>query len=59
MINVINSNKCYLTPKVLRNRDKNEKGADNINNVMIFLFCTTILLRGVRTRLMREDTMAI
>ena len=29
MINGVHSNECGLTPKVLRKRGRNEKGADN------------------------------
>ena len=53
-INGINSSKYSLTPNALKNRGKNEKGTDNIKNVMMFSFCTTILLRGIWTRLVRE-----
>ena len=56
MINGIHSSECGLTPKSLRKRGRNEKGADNIKNVTMFSFCTTILLRGVRTRPLRKRT---
>ena len=59
MINGVNSSECYLTPKALRNKGRNEKGADNIKNVMVFSFYMTILLRGVRTRPVGENTFAI
>ena len=59
MINGVHNSECGLTPKTLRKRGRNEKGTDKIKNVMMFSFCTTILLRGVRTRLMREDAMAV
>ena len=36
MINGVNSSECCLTPKVLRNRGINEKGADNIKNATVF-----------------------
>ena len=49
-VNGVHSSECGLTPKALRKRGRNEKGADNIKNVMMFSFCTTILLRGVRTK---------
>ena len=59
MINGVHSSECCLTPKALRKRGRNEKGADNIKNVTMFLFCTTILLRGVRTRPLRKSTMTV
>ena len=59
MINGVHSNECSLTPKVLQKRGRNEKGADNIKNVMMFSFYTTILLRGVRIRPLRKGTMAV
>ena len=58
-INGVNSSECCLTPKVLRNKGKNEKGADNIKNVIVFSFCMTILLRDVRKRPVRESTLVI
>ena len=58
-INNVHSSECSLTPKALRKRGRNEKGADNIKNVTIFSFCTTILLRGVRTRPLRKGTMTV
>ena len=59
MINGVHSNECGLTLKVLRKKGKNEKGANNIKNVTMFSFCTTILLRGVRTRLLRKGAMTV
>ena len=59
MINGVHSSECGLTSKVLRKKGRNEKGADNIKNVTMFLFCTAILLRGVRTRLLRKSTMTV
>ena len=59
MINGVHSSECGLTPKTLRKRGKNEKDVDNIKNVTMFSFCTTILLRGVRTRPVGESTFAI
>ena len=59
MINCVHSSECNLTPKALRKKGRNEKGADNIKNVTMFLFCMTILLRGVRTKLLRKGTMTI
>ena len=59
MINGVHNSECGLTPKVLRKRGRNEKGADNIKNVTMFSFCTTILLRGVRTRPLRKSTMTV
>ena len=59
MINGLHSNECGLTPKALKKRGRNEKGVDNIKNVTMFSFCTTILLRGVRTRPLRKSTMTI
>ena len=59
MINGVYSSECGLTPKGLRKRGKNEKDEDNIKNVMMFSFCTTILLRGVRTRPLRKGTMIV
>ena len=59
MINGIHSSECGLTPKTLRKRGKNEKDVDNIKNVTMFSFCTTILLRGVRTRLLRKGIMIV
>ena len=35
------------------------KGADNIKNVTMFSFCTTVLLRGVRIRPLRKSTMTV
>ena len=58
-INGVNSSECCLTPKALRHRGRNEKGADNIKNVTVFSFCMTILLRGVRTRMVGESTFAV
>ena len=57
MINSVNSSECCLTLKALKNRGRNEKGADNIKNVTVFSFYTTILLRGVRTRPVGENTL--
>ena len=59
MINGVHSSECGLTLKMLRKRGKNEKDADNIKNVTMFSFCTTILLRGVRTRLLRKGIMIV
>ena len=59
MINGVHSSECGLTLKTLRKRGKNEKDADNIKNVTMFSFCTTILLRGVRTRLLRKGIMIV
>ena len=59
MINGVHSSECGLTLKVLRKRGRNEKGVDNIKNVTIFSFCTTILLRGVKTRSLRKGTMTV
>ena len=59
MINGVHSSECSLTLKTLRKRGKNEKNADNIKNVTMFSFCTTILLRGVRTRLLRKGIMIV
>ena len=58
-INNVHSSECGLTPKALKKRGRNEKGADNIKNVTIFSFYTTILLRGVRTRPLRKGTMTV
>ena len=59
MINGVQSSECDLTPKVLRKRGKNEKGTDNIKNMTIFSFCTTNLLRGVRTRPLSKSPMTV
>ena len=59
MINGVHSSECNLTPKALRKRGRNEKGADNIKNVTMFSFYTTILLRGVRTKPLRKSTMTV
>ena len=59
MINGVHSSECGLTPKALRKRGRNEKGADNIKNVTMFSFCTTILLKGVRTRPLRKGTITV
>ena len=59
MINGVHSSECGLTLKAFRKRGKNEKGANNIKNVMMFTFYTTILLRGVRTRPLRKGTMTV
>ena len=59
MINGVHNSECGLTLKALRKRDKNEKGVNNIKNVTIFTFYTTILLRGVRTRVLRKGTMTV
>ena len=59
MINGVHSSECSLTPKAFRKRGRNEKGADNIKNVTMFLFCTTILLRGVRKKLLRKGTITV
>ena len=59
MINGVYSSECGLTPKALKKRGANEKGANNIKNVTMFSFCTTILLRGVRTRPLRKGTMTV
>ena len=59
MINGLHSNECGLTPKALKKRGRNEKGADNIKNVTMFSFCTIILLRGVRVRPLRKGTMTV
>ena len=58
-VNGVHSSECGLTPKALRKRGKNEKGADNIKNVTMFSFCTTILLRGVRIRPLKKSTMTV
>ena len=59
MINGVHSSECGLTPKVLRKRGRNEKGADNIKNETMFSFCMTVLLRGVRKRSLRKSTMTV
>ena len=59
MVNGVYSSECGLTPKALRKRGRNEKGADNIKNVMMFLFCMTILLRDVRTKPLWKGTMIV
>ena len=59
MINGVYSSECSLTPKAFKKRGRNEKGADNIKNVTIFSFCTTILLRGVRKKPLRKGTMTV
>ena len=59
MINGVHSSECGLTPKALRKRGINEKGANNIKNVTMLSFCTTILLRGVRTRPLKKSTMTV
>ena len=59
MINGVHNNECGLTPNALEKRGKNEKGADTIKNVMIFSFCNTILLRGVRTRPLSKGPMTV
>ena len=41
-INGVHSSECGLTLKALRKRGRNEKGVDNIKNVTMFSFCTTI-----------------
>ena len=58
-INGVYSSECSLILKALKKRGRNEKGVDNIKNVMMFLFCMTILLRGVRTRSLRKGTMIV
>ena len=59
MINGVHSSECSLTLKALKKRGRNEKGANDIKNVTMFSFCTTILLRGVRTRPLRKGTMTV
>ena len=59
MINGVHNSECSLTPKALKKRGRNEKGVDNIKNVTMFSFCTTILLRDVRTRPLRKSTMTV
>ena len=59
MVNGVHSSECGLTLKALRKKGRNEKGANNIKNVTMFSFCTTILLRGVRTRPLRKSIMTI
>ena len=58
-INGVHSSECSLTPKVFRKRGRNEKGADNIKNETMFSFCTTILLRDVRTRPLSKVPMTV
>ena len=58
-INGVHSSECGITSKALKKRGRNEKGANNIKNVTIFLFCTTILLKSVRIRPLRKGTMTI
>ena len=58
-INNVHSSECGLTLKALRKKGKNEKGADNIKNETMFSFCTTILLRDVRTRPLRKSSMTV
>ena len=59
MINGVHSSECGLTLKVPRKRGRNEKGADNMKNMTMFSFCTTILLKGVKTRVLRKGTMTV
>ena len=59
MINGVHNTECDLTPKALRKRRRNENGADNIKNLTMFLFCTTILLRDVRTRPLSKGLMTV
>ena len=54
MVNGVHSSECGLTLNTLRKKGRNEKGVDNIKNVTMFSFCTTILLRGVKTRSLRR-----
>ena len=58
-VNGVHSSECGLTLKALRKKGRDEKGVDNIKNVMMFLFCMTILLRCVRTRPLRKGTMTV
>ena len=58
-INGVHSSECGLTPKVLRRRGRNKKGVDNVKNVTMFSFCTTILLKGVRTRPLSKGPMTV
>ena len=44
---------CF-SPKLFRTRGRNQK---NLNNVYVFALCTTILLRGIRTRRMNNCAM--
>ena len=37
-VNGVHSSECGLAPKALRKRGRNEKGADNIKNVMMFSY---------------------
>ena len=59
MISGIHGNECSLTPKVLKKRGIDEKGVNNIKNMIMFSFCMTILLRGVRTKPLRKGTMIV
>jgi len=58
-INGVHNSECSLTPKALRKKGRNEKGANNIKNVMMVLFCITILLRDVRTRPLSKGPMDV
>ena len=59
MIYGVNSNKSRFTPKTLRGRGKHENGTHNIKNVTKFVFGTTILLRGMGTRMMGKGAIRI
>ena len=48
----VNGSESHFTPKTLRDRGRYEKGTHDIKNVTKFAFGTTILLRGIGTRMM-------
>ena len=54
-VNGVHSSECGLTPKALRRRGRNEKGADNIKNVTMFLFCTTIFVERCKDKTIEEE----
>ena len=59
MIYGVNGSESHFTPKTLKDRGRYEKGTHDIKNVTKFTFGTTILLRGIGTRMMGKGAIRI
>ena len=59
MIYGVNGSESRFTTKTLRDKGRYEEGTHNIKNVTKFAFGTTILLRGIKTRIVGKDAIGI
>jgi hypothetical protein len=47
LINGVNSNKSSFSPKEFRDRSKKEQSPNSVQDVLVFTFSMTILLRSI------------